>query len=339
MAIDVEHGRSQSSEETKPPVVAVLIPCYNEESTIFDVVAGFREQLPAADIYVFDNNSSDRTVAEARRAEAHVYREARQGKGYVVQTMFRQVEADLYVIVDGDGTYPPGAVHELIGPVLRGEADMTVGSRWHALSKSEFKRLNRFGNRFFLAVVNSIFRMQLTDMLTGYRAFSRSFAKSLPIFSRGFEIETELTIKALEQGYRIVEVPIDLSHRPAGSFSKIRILMDGAIILNTILALFRDYKPLTFFGGLGILFAVVGLTAGLFAIVEFVQMGSTARLPFAVFAVGAVLAGMLLATVGLVLHTIARRFRELNLQLRALEDLQRSTKQPVEERTEPVRRS
>jgi glycosyltransferase involved in cell wall biosynthesis len=305
------------------PSIAVLIPCYNEELTIHEVVNDFRRELPDAHIYVFDNNSSDDTIGEAERAGALVFREGRQGKGYVVQTMFRRVDADIYIMVDGDSTYSPAAVHELIAPVLRGEADMVVGTRLHSLSTSEFKQLNRFGNRFFLWVVNSIFNVQLTDMLSGYRAFTRGFVKGVPLFSRGFEIETELTIKALEQGHRIVEIPIDLTTRPEGSFSKIKIAKDGVIILNTILALFRDYKPLTFFGAIGLLVALVGLAAGLFVTYEFFETGLVERLPLAVFSVGAVLAGMLLATVGLVLHTIARRFRELNFQLRALEDYER----------------
>jgi glycosyltransferase involved in cell wall biosynthesis len=305
------------------PAVAVLVPCYNEEITVGDVVRQFRAELPDAHIYVFDNNSSDRTIDEARAAGAVVFSERRQGKGYVVQTMFRNVDADIYVMVDGDATYSPAAVHELIAPVARGEADMVVGSRWHSLSQSEFKQMNRFGNRFFLFVVNSIFSVRLTDMLSGYRAFNRGFVKSVPLFSRGFEIETELTIKALEQGHRVVEIPIDLTNRPDGSFSKIRIARDGMIILNTILALFRDYKPLTFFGAIGILSALIGLASGIVVTWEFVETGLVVRLPLAVFAVGAVLAGMLLSTVGLVLHTIARRFRELNYQLRAFEDFTR----------------
>ena len=309
-----------AGEGPRHPAVAVLIPCYNEELTVAEVVRRFREQLPGAVVYVFDNNSTDRTVEEAHRAGAVVYGEPRQGKGFVVQSMFRRVDADVYVMVDGDATYPEASVHALLEPVLAGEADMVVGSRWHALSESEFKRVNRLGNRFFLFVINSIFKVRLTDILSGYRAFGRSFVKGVPLFSRGFEIETELTIRALEHGYRIVEVPAKLVDRPEGSFSKIRIVRDGFLIFNTILALFRDYKPLTFFGGMGLAAVLVGLAAGLFVVVEFVQTGLVLRLPLAVFAVGAVLSGMLLATVGLILHTMASRFRELNYKLRAMEE-------------------
>jgi glycosyltransferase involved in cell wall biosynthesis len=302
------------------PRVAVLIPCYNEELTVGAVVRQFRAELPDADIYVFDNNSTDRTVEEAQRAGAHIAYERRQGKGYVVQTMFRQVDADVYVMVDGDGTYPPTDVHKLIEPVLRGEADMVVGSRLHEGAQSEFRSLNRLGNRVFLSVLNSTFKVKITDMLSGYRAFSRGFVKGVPLFGGGFETETELTIKALERGFRIVEVPCDLTSRPAGSFSKIRIVHDGLRIFSTILALFRDYKPLTFFGALGLALVAIGFVPGAVVIFEFFETGLVLRLPSAVLAVGLVLAGMLSMTVGLVLHTITRRSQEFDYQLRVLVD-------------------
>ena len=201
---------------------------------------------------MFDNNSKDQTAAEAARAGATVVRERRQGKGYVVQSMFREVDADVYVMVDGDGTYSAASVHDLIRPILTGEADMVVGSRLHAGSRSDFRPLNRLGNRLFLVLMNAIFREQLTDLLSGFRAFSRRVVKGLPLSGGGFEVETELTIKALHRGYRIVEVPIGLTARPAGSHSKIRHFRDGIVIINTIFALFRDYKPLTFFGSAGL---------------------------------------------------------------------------------------
>lgn len=298
--------------------VAVLIPCYNEETTITETVRSFQAELPEADVYVFDNNSSDRTVEQALSAGARVFHERRQGKGFVVQTMFRGVDADVYVMVDGDGTYPPDAVHRLIAPVVRDEADMVVGSRLHAESQSEFKYLNRWGNRLVLRVLNFIFRVQLTDVLSGYRAFSRNFVKNLPLFGGGFEIETELTIKAVARGHRILEVPINLTHRPTGSRSKIRFFHDGAIILNTILALFRDYKPLTFFGSIGLVLLVFALIPGTVVIVEFIRTGLVPRLPSAVLAVGLVLCGLLSFTVGLILHSIARRSQEFEYQMQVL---------------------
>lgn len=300
--------------------IAILIPCYNEGLTIIKVIEDFRSELPFADIYVFDNNSTDKTAELARQAGAIVCYESRQGKGYVVQSMFREVEADVYVIVDGDGTYAPGEVHDLIRPVLENKADMVVGSRLHDQSQSQFKSLNRFGNRMFLAVLNSTFKVRITDMLSGYRAFNRKFVKSLPLFGGGFETETELTIKALDRGYRIMEVPACLIERPEGSFSKIRIAQDGLRIMNTILTLFRDYKPLTFFGVIGLFLIVLGFIPGLVVVYEFFKTGLVLRLPSAVLATGLVLAGMLSFTVGLVLHTIVRRSQEFDYQLRVLVD-------------------
>lgn len=304
--------------QSPAPSIAVLIPCYNEELTIRDVVQRFRKELPHATVYVFDNNSTDRTTEEAKAAGAVIARELRQGKGYVVQSMFGRIDADVYVMVDGDGTYPPEEVHSLLAPVLADEADMVVGSRLHAKSDSEFRSLNRLGNRFFLSLVNSTFKVKITDMLSGYRAFSRSFVKGVPLFGGGFETETELTIKALERGYRIVEVPVNLKSRPTGSFSKIRIVKDGLRIVNTILALFRDYKPLTFFGSFGLLLILLGLIPGVVVIVEFINTGLVLRLPSAVLAVGLVLAGVSAMTIGLVLHTIVRRSQEFDYQMRKL---------------------
>jgi len=282
------------------------------------VVLYFRTHLPDADIYVFDNNSSDRTVEIARDAGARIAFEPRQGKGYVVQAMFREVDADIYVIVDGDDTYPPAEVHNLIAPVAAGQADMTIGSRFTSRSASEIRALNRLGNRFFLNTINFIFKVKLSDTLSGYRAFSRKFVKNIPIFGGGFETETELTIKALAHGYRIVELPVDLKARPEGSFSKIRVMQDGFLILNSILTLFRDYKPLTFFGLIGVFLISLGLLPGTVVIVEFIRTGLVPRLPSAVLAVGLVLSGLLAVVVGIVLHTIARRFQELDHQLKIL---------------------
>jgi len=303
------------------PRVAVLIPCYNEELTVGEVVRSFRRELPGAKIYVFDNNSIDKTIDRAREAGAIVKFERRQGKGYVVQTMFREVDADVYVMVDGDATYDPLEVHDLIAPILSNEADMVVGSRLHGAANSEFKMLNRFGNRLFLKILNYLFNVNITDMLSGYRAFNRRFVKSVPLFGGGFETETELTIKALQRSYRIVERPAHLTHRPEGSFSKIRIGQDGLRILGMIFSLLRDYKPLTFFGGAGI--AVIGLAfiPGGLVISEFLRTGLVPRLPSAVLAVGMVLSGMLLVTIGLILHTLARRSQEFEFQLSLLADL------------------
>jgi glycosyltransferase involved in cell wall biosynthesis len=291
--------------------VAILIPCYNEATTIGTVVRRFRAVLPAVDIFVFDNASTDGTAQVAREAGALVIDEPRRGKGHVVQSMFRKVDADIYVMVDGDDTYPADLVEQLIAPVRAGQADMVIGSRLHRSSRSRFRPLNRLGNGIFRALLALIFGVRLTDLLSGYRAFSRRLVRTVPLFGGGFETETEMTIKALHRGFRIVEVPVDLVERPAGSQSKIRLFHDGVIILTTILALFRDYKPLTFFGGLGAAMVLGGAVPGLWAATHW----SLDRLPLALLSAVLVLAGVVTGVAGLVLHTVARHFQELDLHL------------------------
>ena len=302
--------------------VAVLVPCYNEEPTVARVVARFQAELPHARVYVFDYNSTDRTADEARRAGAEVFNERRQGKGYVVQSMFRQVDADFYVMVDGDDTYPAESVHSLLAPVVAGEADMSVGSRLHADSRSQFRRRNRLANRLVRSTLNFIFGVRLTDILSGYRAFSREFVKGLPLFGGGFEIETELTIKAVERGYRLTEVPVDLTHRPEGSHSKIQFLRDGFLIINTTLALFRDYKPLTFFGGVGLFLLLLACAAGAAGLLRL--GGAVPGTLLAVAAAGLFVCGLLSLTAGLILHSIARRSQEFEYHVRVLTDELRS---------------
>ena len=302
--------------------IAILIPCYNEEITIAGVVQDFRKELPGALVCVFDNNSSDASAERARAAGAEVIHEARRGKGFVVQSIFRRIDADVYVLVDGDATYPAREVHSLIAPIATREADMVVGSRLHAQSKSEFKYLNRWANRLVLFILNLVFRVRLTDVLSGYRAFSRSFVKNLALFGGGFEIETELTIKAVARGYRIVEVPVNLAVRPEGSHSKVHFLRDGMLILTTILTLFRDYKPLTFFGSLGLVFFAVSLIPGLTVVAEYFKTGFV-KLPAAVLASGLAICGLLLVAIGLLLHSIARRAQEFDYQLQMLGDQMR----------------
>ncbi len=300
--------------------IAILIPCHNEELTIAEVVADFQAELPQADIFVFDNNSTDRTVERAIAAGATIVSEPRQGKGFVVQSMFRRIEADVYVIVDGDATYPAREVRRLIDPIVKDEADMVVGSRLQADTASEFRAINRWANRLVLAVLNSMFRVRLTDILSGYRAFNRKFVKTIPVFGGGFEIETELTIKAVARGFRIVEVPTRLTARPDGSHSKIRFLRDGFLILNTILALFRDYKPLTFFGTTGLALIFISLIPAVAVIMEFARQRAIARPMLAMLAMGIFLCGLLSVAVGLVLHSIARRSQELDYQIQVLGD-------------------
>jgi glycosyltransferase involved in cell wall biosynthesis len=307
--------------------IAILIPCFNEEKTIAGVVNSFRAQLPDADIFVYDNNSTDSTVKEALKAGAIVRHEKRQGKGNVIRSMFRDIEADVYVMVDGDGTYPADRVQDLINPILNGDAEMVIGSRLHEGSESRFRIINRLGNKLFLFILNTIFNVHITDLLSGYRAFNRHAVKSIPVISRGFEIETELTVKCLERRCRVVEIPVNLSERPEGSRSKIKIFRDGFLIFNTIFALFRDYKPLTAFGLLGLMLIVCGLIPGIIVVKEFAATGAVYRVPSAILAVGLVLSGLLVAFVGLVLHSISRRFQEIDCQLQQISSaIQKSTK-------------
>lgn len=307
--------------ETGAPRVAVLIPCYNEEVTVAGVVAQFRAELPAADIYVFDNNSQDRTVERAQSAGAIIRRVQRQGKGYVVQSMFREVDADIYIMIDGDATYPADAVHRLMAPVERGEADMVIGSRLLEGTASRFRLLNRFGNLLYRRLLNSIFGVRLTDLLSGYRVFSRRLVRGLPLVGGGFETEAEMTIKAIERGFVIVESPVDLGVRPAGSHSKIRILQDGWLILSTIITLFRDYRPLTFFGALGLALIALGAIPGAWVIREYVKSGVMDHWLPALLSGGAVLTGVISVFVGVILHTICRRFQELDRQLQIFEEM------------------
>jgi glycosyltransferase involved in cell wall biosynthesis len=222
--------------------IAILIPCYNEEMTVAEVVRGFKRELPLAEVYVFDNASTDLTAQRASESGAIVRREERRGKGYVVQAMFRQVEADVYVMVDGDGTYHASEIHRLVEPILRRQAEMVVGARWMKDSRSKARAINLLGNRLFRMTVNALFGVGLNDVLSGYRAFSREFVKRVKLTGGGFETEVELTIKAEIGGWRVVEIPIGLAERPSGSHSKIRALRDGMAILGAILALFRRYR-------------------------------------------------------------------------------------------------
>ena len=300
--------------------IAVVIPCLNEELTIAAVVTSYRKELPDARVFVFDNCSTDRTAEEARRAGATVVAATRPGKGHVVQAMFREVDSDIYVMVDGDGTYPSHAVHSLIAPVVRGHADMVVGSRLLAGTESQFRFINRWGNLFFLWLVRVVFGVKITDMLSGYRAFNRRFVKRLPLLGGGFETETELTIKALDRGFRIQEVPVSLVPRPEGSFSKIRIGGDGLRIVGMIFGMLRDYKPFTFFGGLGVLCMVFGLIPGAIVVVEFLETRFITHVPSAILAVGFELTGLVLIAIGLILHTVVRHSQELNVRLQLMTD-------------------
>ena len=294
--------------------IAVVIPCLNEELTIAGVVDSFRAELPAAEIVVIDNASEDRTATISLEHGATVLREERRGKGNAVRTAFREVDADVYVMVDGDATYPAESIRDLIAPVIADRADMVVGTRLDAESESEFRAINRAGNQLLLMAVNSVFGARMTDLLSGYRVMTREFVRQVPLLSAGFEVETELSIMALERGFRVVEFPVRLAARPRGSRSKIRIWRDGLRIMNAILTLFRDYRPLSFFGSLGILSMLVGLGPGIFVTIEFMEQG-TVRIPTAVLATGLETVGFTFLLTGVVLAALSRRFREIDYRL------------------------
>jgi glycosyltransferase involved in cell wall biosynthesis len=299
--------------------VAVIIPCLDEEATVGGVLDGFRASLPNAALCVVDNNSSDRTAQVARDHGARVLRETRPGKGFAVRKAFREVEADIYLLVDGDGTYPAEDAARMLEPILSGAADVVVGARLGSDSRSEFRFVNRIGNKILLGLLNTMFSASVTDLLSGYRAMTREFVKQTPVLSVGFELETELSVLALEHAFRTVEIPVRLRSRPQGSHSKISVIRDGFRILNAIFTLLRDYRPLSFFGWAGIVIAYLGILPGLFLTYEFMQKG-TVRIPTAVLATGLALSGLILVLVGVMLAALNRRFRDLDYRLTLLAD-------------------
>ncbi|MDO5363908.1 MAG: glycosyltransferase [Collinsella sp.] len=292
--------------------IAVLIPCYNEEVTIEKVVTDFRRELPRAEIYVYDNNSSDQTAQIARDAGAIVRHEPRQGKGNVVRQMFRDIEADCYLMVDGDDTYPADAAIKLCDPILRGEADMTVGDR---LSNGTYAEENKrafhgFGNDLVRTMIRWIYGYGFEDVMTGYRAFSRTFVKTFPVQSEGFQIETELSIHAVDRRWRILDVPIIYRDRPEGSTSKLNTISDGIKVMLTISSLFKNYRPFKFFNLVSLVLCIIGLIIGLPVISEYIQTGLVPRLPSALLATGFIFLGALSFATGLILDTIAKNDRK-----------------------------
>jgi glycosyltransferase involved in cell wall biosynthesis len=292
--------------------VAVLVPCYNEDAAVGKVVADFRAVLPDADIYVYDNNSSDRTVEAAADAGALVRREPRQGKGHVVRRMFADVEADLYVLVDGDATYDAPSARTMIARLIDDRLDMVVAARAD-LEQAAYRSGHRVGNRLLTGFVAHVFGHGLTDMLSGYRVFSRRFVKSFPVLSGGFEIETELTIHALELGLPVAEIKTPYYARPVGSASKLNTWRDGFRILSTIFKLYRSERPLPFFSGIGAALAIVSIGLAVPLAITYLESGTVPRLPTAVLATGLMLLAFLSVASGLVLDTVTRGRRELKL--------------------------
>lgn len=291
--------------------IAVLLPCYNEALTIAKVIRDFRAALPDAAIYVFDNNSTDDTARIAREAGAEVRSEKRQGKGYVIATMLAEVEADYYVMADGDDTYPADRARDLLQPVLDGRADMVVGQRLATFQDASFRPMHLWGNRLVRDLINLIFSAKLVDILSGYRAFTREVALQLPVVASGFDVETEMTLQLLFRRMVIHEIPIAYGVRPEGSVSKLRTYSDGIRVLMKILGIFKAYKPMTFFGGLGLLSLAVGFTTGGFVLHEYLTRGRIDSVPLAVLSASTVVLSFLLASVGVTLHTLNFRMLEM----------------------------
>jgi len=298
---------------------AVLIPCYNEELTISKVIQDFRKEIPEADIYIYDNNSSDKTyeIAVTALSAEFVFKEPRQGKGNTVRSMFQDINADIYVLVDGDDTYPANSVHELIKPVLTGQADMVIGDRLSNGSYlNENKRIfHNFGNVLVRNMLNKIFGAKINDIMTGYRAFSKFFVKTFPVLSKGFEIETEMTVHSLHHNYKIKEIPIVYKDRPHGSKSKLNTFTDGIKVLKIIMSLFKNYKPMLFFGFTSLMFLLIGFVIGFPVISEYIATGYILKIPSAILASSLEIVAMLAFNCGLILDTTVRHQKYLHEQM------------------------
>jgi glycosyltransferase involved in cell wall biosynthesis len=290
--------------------IAVLVPCFNEEAAVAAVVAGFRKALPSATIYVYDNNSRDRTVEVARAAGAEVRAERRQGKGHVVRRMFADVDADVYVLVDGDATYDAPSAPRMIERLLAERLDMVVGLRVDQ-EQGAYRKGHRTGNLMLTGFLAEVFGQAFKDILSGYRVFSRRFVKSFPVLSDGFEIETELSVHALELSLPVAEIETPYYARPAGSVSKLNTWRDGFRILRTILKLYRSEKPLRFFTVIGIFLALMSVGLAIPVVVTYLEQGIVPRLPTAVLSTGLMIVAVLSISSGLVLDTVTRGRREM----------------------------
>lgn len=297
--------------------ISIILPAHNEEQTIGATIRAFHAAMPEAELWIVNNHSTDGTERCAREtlaglnAKGGVLIEPRQGKGNAVRRAFHEVDADIYVLADADMTYPAERVRDLIRPILDGQADMTVGDR-HSdghYRKENKRRMHRFGNRLVQALVNKLFRASLVDIMSGYRAFNRLFVKNYPILVEGFEIETDMTLHALDKKFRILEIPVEYKDRPDGSISKLNTLTDGIKVMSTIANILRHYRPLTFFGGAGILLALAGLLTAIPVFQDWIQFQHIYRVPLAILATGIETVALLLLAVGLLLDSIADQGR------------------------------
>ncbi len=292
--------------------IAVLIPCYNESKTIEKVIKDYKNALPDADIYVYDNNSTDHTDEIAKKAGAIVRYEYRQGKGNVIRSMFRDIDADCYLMIDGDDTYPAENAKEMCNLVLDGKADMVIGDRLSSTYFTENKRpFHNMGNRLVRFLINKIFKNNIKDIMTGYRAFSYDFVKGFPVLSKGFEIETEMTIHAVDKNFKLVEIPVTYRDRPEGSVSKLNTYKDGLKVLKTIGTLFKEYRPSLFFNLIAFLFLIVTFVLGIPPFVEYFQTGLVLKFPSLIVASISLVISILLCIAGIILEVIAKKHKQL----------------------------
>ncbi len=292
--------------------IAVLIPCYNESKTIEKVVKDYKKALPEADIYVYDNNSKDNTDVLAKKAGAIVKYEYRQGKGNVIRSMFRDIEADCYLMIDGDDTYPAEDAKAMCDLVLEGKADMVIGDRLSSTYFKENKRpFHNFGNRIVRFLINKLFNNNVKDIMTGYRAFSYEFVKGFPVLSKGFEIETEMTIHAVDKNYKLVEIPVSYRDRPEGSVSKLNTYKDGMKVLKTIAMLFKEYKPAVFFNIFAIIFLLASLLLASFPFYEYFKTGVVDKFPSLIVSGVFLTIALLLWVCGIILQVIVKKHKEL----------------------------
>ena len=292
--------------------IAILIPCYNESKTIEKVVKDYKRALPEADIYVYDNNSSDGTDKIAKKAGAIVKYEHRQGKGNVIRTMFKEIDADCYLMIDGDDTYPAENAREMCDYVLNDNVDMVIGDRLSSTYFEENKRpFHNTGNKLVRGLINSLFKSNVRDIMTGYRAFSYDFVKTFPVLSKGFEIETEMTIHALDKNMQLKEIPIEYRDRPEGSVSKLNTFSDGFKVLKTIGRLFKEYKPTIFFGLIGLLFLIISLCFGVPVFVDYFKTGLVERFPTLIFSGFMLMISILSFVCGIILEVVVKKHRQL----------------------------
>ena len=299
-------------EENGMDKIAVLIPCYNESQTIAKVVADYKKALPDATIYVYDNNSTDHTDEIARAAGAVVRYEYKQGKGNVIRSMFRDIDAECYLMTDGDDTYPAEDAPLMVEKILEHKADMVIGDRLSSTYFTENKRLfHNSGNRLVRSLINIIFKSNIKDIMTGARAFNYEFVKSFPILSKGFEIETEMSIHALDKNFKLVEIPVGYRDRPAGSVSKLNTYRDGMRVLATIARLFRDYRPFAFFGWIGIFCFAVATAFFAPVLVDYLETGMVPKFPTLIACSGLYVISFLLWISGVILEVITKKHRQL----------------------------